>query len=86
MPDQGIRDVEDVGRAEAQTDCIVIGFMLRDGWPWTVAELAREFDSESRAADSVRRLAESGLAHRVGDLVFPTHAARRAADIEIGTF
>jgi hypothetical protein len=86
MPDKGIRGVDIPHRCEeeAQTDCLVIGFMLRDGWPWSIEEIAREFDKE-RADESVKRLAESGLAHRVGDLMIPTRAARRAADIEIGT-
>jgi len=86
MPDQGIRGVDLPHRCEEeeQTDCLVIGFMLRDGWPWSVEEIGREFDKE-RATESVQRLTECGLAHRVGDLVFPSRAARRAADIEIGT-
>ncbi len=86
MPDKGIRDVDIPDRCEreAQIDCLVIGFMMRDGWPWSVEEIAREFDKE-RGDESVKRLTESGLAHRVGDLVFPSRAARRGAEIEIGT-
>jgi hypothetical protein len=59
--------------------------MLRDGWPWSVEKFGREFDSQERASESVQRLTESGLAHRVGNLVFPSRAARRGAEIEIGT-
>jgi hypothetical protein len=69
---------------EVQTDCIVIGLLFRESWPWSIGELAREFDSRQRAEESVRRLAETGLMHRFGDFVFPTRAARRAADIGIG--
>ncbi|MHB8240829.1 MAG: hypothetical protein ACYDHN_02455 [Solirubrobacteraceae bacterium] len=86
MPDKGIRgvDIPDHCEEREQTDCLVIGFILRDGWPWSVEEIAREFDKE-RASESVKRLTESGLAHQVGDLVFPSRAARRGAEIEIGT-
>lgn len=86
MPDQPIRGGEllDVCLREAQTDCIVIGLLFRESWPWSLEELGREFDDRERAEESVRRLAETGLAHRFGDFVFPTRAARRAADIAIG--
>ncbi len=54
-------------------------------WPWSVEEIARELDDKDEAIEAVRRLTDSGLVHRLGELVFPTRSARRAADIEIGT-
>ena len=62
----------------------MIGLLFGESWPWSIEELVREFDNRERAEESVRRLAESGLAHRLGDFVFPTRAARRAAEIELG--
>lgn len=89
MQDQPIRGVDapDVCSRECQTDCIVIGLMLGESpWPWSVEELGRELRDKERALESVCRLVESGLAHRLDDFVFPTRAACRAAEIEIGTF
>lgn len=54
-------------------------------WPWTVSEIAREMSSEGGAEDAVNRLATSGLLHRIGEFVFPTRTASRAAEIEVGT-
>jgi len=86
MQDQPIRGVESLDRCfvDAETDGIVIGLLFGESWPWSVEELAREFNNRQRAEESVRRLAESGLAHRFGDFVFPTRAARRAVEIDLG--
>lgn len=88
MQNQPIRGVEipDGCTEEERTDCWVIGLMLREGsWPWSVDELARELANRPNAEDSICRLTESGLVHRLGDFVFPTRTARRAAEIELGT-
>ncbi len=86
MQDQPIRGAESLDRCEvdAQTDGIVIGLLFDGSWPWSIEELAREFNSRQRVEESVRRLAESGLAHRLGEFVFPTRAARRAVEIDLG--
>jgi hypothetical protein len=54
-------------------------------WPWRIDEIARELDNEADAEDAVCRLTASGLLHRVGEFVFPTRTASRAAEIEVGT-
>jgi hypothetical protein len=87
MQHQRIRDEGSDDRVtEEQTDGLVLEFMLGNGsWPWTISELARELGDDLNAIDSVARLTGTGLAHRCGDLVFPSRAARRAAELEIGT-
>jgi|HubBroStandDraft_6_1064221.scaffolds.fasta_scaffold3964882_1 hypothetical protein len=89
MPDQRIQDeapAQDRSQRERQLDCIVLSFMFNEpSWPWSVEEIARELDDKDEAIEVVRRLTDSGLAHRLGEFVFPTRSARRAADIEIGT-
>jgi hypothetical protein len=88
MHDQGVPDdPRDLLAVERHTDVVVLGIMLHDAssWPWSVAEIGRELQDHTRAEDSIRRLAEHGLVHRLGDFVFPTRAARRGAEIEIGT-
>jgi hypothetical protein len=89
MPDQRMPDEtrpQDRCERERQLDCIVLSFMFNEAsWPWSVEEIARELDDKDEAIEAVRRLADSGLAHRLGEFVFPTRTARRAADIEIGT-
>jgi hypothetical protein len=62
----------------------VLHLLLHDPFPWSVAELERELDSQGHATDAIRSLAGSGLIHRLGDFVFPTRAARRADDLYQG--
>ncbi len=88
MPDQGNQDEDqrDRRQIEGQTDNLVLSVMLREeSWPWSVEEIGRELANQAEARDAVCRLAEHGLVHRLGDFVFPTRAARRGAEIEIGT-
>lgn len=49
--------------------------------PLSVDELIRDFDSQITVEDAVRQLYADGLIHRCGELVFPTRAAVRAAQI-----
>jgi hypothetical protein len=53
--------------------------------PWTVEEIGRELESPNDVIDGVGRLDRAGLVHRIGEFVFPTRAARRAGEIEVGT-
>ena len=53
--------------------------------PWTVEEVGRELAGPNDVIDGVGRLARAGLVHRFGEFVFPTRAARRAGEIEVGT-
>jgi hypothetical protein len=72
--------------ADEQTDKVVMMFVLEgDGWPWSEAEIARELGDQANAEDALRRLIDTGLLHRLGEFVFPTRTARRAAEIEVGT-
>jgi hypothetical protein len=87
MPDQRIRDEvvpQDRCQVERHTDNVVLALIFREEWPWSV-EIGRELNDQTEASDDVGRLATSGLVHLLGDLVFPTRAARRGAEIEIGT-
>ena len=89
MPNQRIPDEvpsQDRCQRERQLDSMVLSFMFNEGaWPWSVDEIARELDDKDEAIETVRRLTDSGLAHRHGEFVFPSRTARRAAEIEIGT-
>jgi len=58
--------------------------MLDDSWPWSVDEIVRELQDRIGAHDSVRRLSEAGLVHRLGEFVFPTRTARRADQLGVG--
>ena len=73
--------------SEPDRDSAVLDLMLCDplSYPWTVEELVREMQERCSTMDSIRRLTESGLVHRLGEFVFPTRTARRAAEIQIGT-
>lgn len=72
---------------EEQHDSAVLSLMLCDGsgFPWTVEEIARTIGDRIDAVDAVRRLEAAGLVHRLGDLVFPTLAARRADELSGGS-
>jgi hypothetical protein len=89
MQDQTIRDEapQDFCEAERMIDNLVLAAMFNDSspWPWSIEEIARELGNPAEAQDAVRRLTESGLMHLLGDFAFPTRAARRGAEIEIGT-
>ena len=88
MPDQRIQDEvvpQDRCQVERHTDNVVIALVFREKWPWSVEEIGRELNDQTEASDAVCRLLGSGLVHRLGDLVFPTRAARRGAEIEIST-
>lgn len=65
-------------------DKAVLGELLRDPTPWSFQELVKEFDGNRLGVeDALNRLAAGGLIHRLGDFVFPTRAARYAAEIEL---
>jgi hypothetical protein len=79
--------LHDPKEAERHTDNTVLGLMFNDAssWAWSVEEIARELANPAKARDAVSRLIADGLLHRIDDFVFPTRAARRGAEIEIGT-
>jgi hypothetical protein len=89
MPDQSTQreSLHDPCVAERHTDNTILGLMFNDAssWPWSVEEIGRELANPNEAQNSVCRLQEHGLVHRIGDFVWPTRTARRAAEIEIGT-
>jgi hypothetical protein len=89
MPDQSTQrqSLHDPCEAERHTDHTVLSLMFDDAssWPWSVEEIGRELANHDAARNAISRLAEHGLVHRIGEFVWPTRTARRAAEIEIGT-
>lgn len=87
MQDQPIEDApRDLIDEECRTDKVVLSLMWHDrSWPWSLDEIAREIGSQPNAEDAVRRLSGAGLLHRHGEFVFPSRAARRGAEIELGS-
>ena len=65
---------------EEHTDAVILEMLLDKNAqrPWTVAEIARELDIPEEAADSVGRLARTGLVHRLHGFVFASRTAIRA--------
>jgi hypothetical protein len=87
MPDQRTPETPERDRCEIerQIDKEILALMFLDAsWLWSVDEITRELGDRLEVADAIRRLTDHGLIHRLGDFVFPTRTARRAADIEIG--
>jgi hypothetical protein len=70
---------------EGQRDKLILLVLCEELVPWTVEELGRELADVLEVEDGVGRLVRAGLAHRLGDFVFPTRAGRRAHEIEAGT-
>jgi hypothetical protein len=70
---------------EDQHDKLILHVLCEALVPWTVEEVGRELDSVNDVLDGVERLVRAGLVHRLGGFVFPTRAARRAGEIEVGT-
>jgi hypothetical protein len=66
-------------------DKLILHVLCEEFAPWTVEEVGRELDSPNDVIDGVGRLPRAGLVHRLGGFVFPTRAARRAGEIEVGT-
>lgn len=75
----------DPATVERQTDHEVLALMFHDtSWPWSLDELARELGTQGEVDDAVRRLVGVGLVHHHGAFVFPTRAARRAYELQLG--
>jgi predicted transcriptional regulator len=72
----------DDAHIERATDSTVLRLLLDAREPWCMDELVGELQDLS-ARDAVGRLTQTGLVHRHGEFVFPTRAARRAAELEI---
>jgi hypothetical protein len=73
--------------SEGQQDAVVLDLLLCDASNalWSIDEIARTLDCRGEVEDSVGRLAQAGLAHRLGEFVFPTRAARRAGELGAGS-
>jgi hypothetical protein len=88
MHDQRIEDDQAEDRtSEEARDNAVLNRMFLDSpaYPWSMEEIARELQSRIAAEDSVGRLVEAGLAHRLDGFVWPSRAARRANEIDVGS-
>lgn len=88
MPDQSTprESLHHPREAERHTDNTILSLLLSGpSWPWSVEEIGRELADHDAARNAVCRLAEHGLVHRLGDFVWPTRTARRAAELEIST-
>jgi predicted transcriptional regulator len=72
----------DAAQTEMATDSTVLCLLLDGREPWSMDELVRELQ-DLAARDAVSRLTQAGLVHRHDEFVFPTRAARRAAELEI---
>lgn len=68
---------------DAAADAAILTLLLDDDHqhPWAEEELARDIGDELTVTDSLARLRGTGLVHRLGDFVFPTRAARCAAQL-----
>jgi hypothetical protein len=68
---------------EERADTDVLSLLLYDDMPhpWSDEEIARELGNPVEATDALSRLHRCGLVHRIGGFVFPTRAARRAAQL-----
>jgi hypothetical protein len=88
MQDQRIEDdAHEDGLSEELRDNGVLNLFFCDPMlcPWSMDEIAREIENRLAAEDSVRRLTEAGLLHRIGGYVFPSRAARRANQLGVGS-
>lgn len=69
-----------------ERDRNVLNLMLFDpsDYPMSIEEIGRTLGGTTSASESVSRLADAGLVHRMGDFVWPTLAARKGGSLEIG--
>ncbi len=70
-----------VGEQEECDDARVLDLLLDpdNQRPWSTDELLREVGDRVVMADSLARLYAAGLIHRLGEFVWPTRPALRAA-------
>lgn len=81
LEQEAARRVSDEAR-----DSLVLNLMLCEsqGYPWSREELAHTIGDRVGAFDAVGRLEAAALLHRIGEFVFPTVAARRAGELDVG--
>lgn len=65
-------------------DKTVLELVLDSRFPWSMKDLGHLLDDPIGAEDAAARLKSVGLVHRNGPLLFPTRAAIRAADLDLG--
>jgi hypothetical protein len=53
-----------------------------DHRPWSLEDLIREYDDKLAVEDAVDNLGRTGLIHRHADVVFPSRAAVRFAQLK----
>lgn len=76
-----MHDQPSPAEAEAQADATVLDLLVDATAPWSLDEISREVGDHITAVDAVTRLHGAGLVHRLGDFVFATRAACRAAQL-----
>jgi hypothetical protein len=76
--DENTRDSEHARHTE-QT---ILGALLVDRLPWSVAEVERDIGNPQEVKDALWSLQAAGLIHRCGDFAWPTRTAREADEIE----
>lgn len=66
-----------------RADAAILELLLHDEHrhAWSDEELARDIGDRLTATDALSRLERTGLVHRQDGFVFPTRAARRAAQL-----
>jgi hypothetical protein len=67
-----------------RTEKRALTLLLEDRLPWSVAELTRELGTstdEDNTVDAIIALAGAGLIHRIGEFIFPSHAARHIDEL-----
>jgi hypothetical protein len=72
----------DEAEIQIASESTVLRLLLDARELWSVEEMVRELQDPA-ARDTVARLIRAGLVHRHDEFVFPTRAARRAAELEI---
>jgi hypothetical protein len=70
------------GQETVETGILDLLTDAHDPRPWAVCDLIREYDDKLAVHDALDNLQRSGLIHRRADVVFPSRAAVRFAELK----